>query len=107
MGYYELDPGGKNGAEYHNRDHISLILQQCHDSPYMGHMSEDRTTERIANTARWPQWEQEFSDYINICERFERANREYGKGHGLLQDIEQPKHLLETINMDWVTGLVP
>ncbi|MBW0476938.1 hypothetical protein O181_016653 [Austropuccinia psidii MF-1] len=26
-----------------NREHISLILQECHDCPYMGHMSEDRT----------------------------------------------------------------
>ncbi|MBW0534512.1 hypothetical protein O181_074227 [Austropuccinia psidii MF-1] len=28
-----------------DRDHISLILQECHDCPYMGHMSEDRTKE--------------------------------------------------------------
>ncbi|MBW0574798.1 hypothetical protein O181_114513 [Austropuccinia psidii MF-1] len=26
-----------------DRDYISLILQACHDFPYMGHMSEDRT----------------------------------------------------------------
>ncbi|MBW0532283.1 hypothetical protein O181_071998 [Austropuccinia psidii MF-1] len=31
-----------------DRDHISLILQQCHDCPYTGHMSEDRTKERVA-----------------------------------------------------------
>ncbi|MBW0586771.1 hypothetical protein O181_126486 [Austropuccinia psidii MF-1] len=41
------------------RDHISLILQECHDCPYMGHMSEDRTKERVASTAWWPKWEQE------------------------------------------------
>ncbi|MBW0466855.1 hypothetical protein O181_006570 [Austropuccinia psidii MF-1] len=34
-----------------DRDHISLILQECHDCPYMGHMSEDRTRERVASTA--------------------------------------------------------
>ncbi|MBW0561932.1 hypothetical protein O181_101647 [Austropuccinia psidii MF-1] len=34
------------------RDHISLILQKCHDWPYMKHMSEDRTKERVASTAR-------------------------------------------------------
>ncbi|MBW0491169.1 hypothetical protein O181_030884 [Austropuccinia psidii MF-1] len=32
------------------RDHISLILQECHGCPYMGHMSEDRTKERVAST---------------------------------------------------------
>ncbi|MBW0498898.1 hypothetical protein O181_038613 [Austropuccinia psidii MF-1] len=44
-----------------DRDHISLILQECHDFPYMRHMSEDRTKERVASTAWWPKWEQELS----------------------------------------------
>ncbi|MBW0528012.1 hypothetical protein O181_067727 [Austropuccinia psidii MF-1] len=42
-----------------HRDHISLILQACHDFSYMGHMSEDRTKESIASTALLPKWEQE------------------------------------------------
>ncbi|MBW0522928.1 hypothetical protein O181_062643 [Austropuccinia psidii MF-1] len=73
------------------RDHISLILQECHDFPYMGHMSEDRTKERVGSTAWWPKWKQE----------------KHGKKYGLLQHIEETKHPWETINMDLVTGLVP
>ncbi|MBW0565888.1 hypothetical protein O181_105603 [Austropuccinia psidii MF-1] len=73
----------------------------------MGHMSEDRTKERVASTAWWPKWEQELSEYINTCERCQKANRKNGKKYGLLQHIEEPKHPWETINMDWVTGLVP
>ncbi|MBW0580793.1 hypothetical protein O181_120508 [Austropuccinia psidii MF-1] len=90
-----------------DRDHISLILQECHDCPYLGHMSEDRTKERVASTAWWPKWEQELGEYINTCERCQKANRKHGKKYGLLQHIEEPKHPWETINMDWVTGLVP
>ncbi|MBW0465772.1 hypothetical protein O181_005487 [Austropuccinia psidii MF-1] len=41
------------------RDHISLILKKCVDFPYMGHMCEDRTKERVASTGWWPKWEQE------------------------------------------------
>ncbi|MBW0494450.1 hypothetical protein O181_034165 [Austropuccinia psidii MF-1] len=41
-----------------DRDHISLILQECHACPYMGHMIEDRTKGRVASTAWWPKWEQ-------------------------------------------------
>ncbi|MBW0514337.1 hypothetical protein O181_054052 [Austropuccinia psidii MF-1] len=37
-----------------DRDHISLILQECHDCPYMGDMNEHRTKERVASTAWWP-----------------------------------------------------
>ncbi|MBW0534708.1 hypothetical protein O181_074423 [Austropuccinia psidii MF-1] len=61
----------KNNSELTiiNRDHISLILQDCHDCRYMGHMSEDRTRERVASTSWWPKWEQELSKYINTCER--------------------------------------
>ncbi|MBW0503427.1 hypothetical protein O181_043142 [Austropuccinia psidii MF-1] len=36
------------------RDHISLILQECHYCPYMAHMSEYRTKERVERTAWWP-----------------------------------------------------
>ncbi|MBW0529059.1 hypothetical protein O181_068774 [Austropuccinia psidii MF-1] len=90
-----------------DRDHISLILQECNDCPYMVHMSEDRTKERVASTAWWPRWEQELSEYINTCERCQKANRKHGKKFGLLQHIEEPQHPWETINMDWVTGVVP
>ncbi|MBW0487712.1 hypothetical protein O181_027427 [Austropuccinia psidii MF-1] len=45
-------------------DHISLILQECNDFPYMGHMSEDSTKERVESTAWWPKWEQEFSKHV-------------------------------------------
>ncbi|MBW0480676.1 hypothetical protein O181_020391 [Austropuccinia psidii MF-1] len=73
----------------------------------MGHMSEDRTKERVASTAWWPKWEQELSEYINTWERFQKANRKQGKKYRLLQHIEEPKNTWETINMHWVTGLVP
>ncbi|MBW0468223.1 hypothetical protein O181_007938 [Austropuccinia psidii MF-1] len=45
-----------------DKDHISLILQECHDCPYMGHMSEDRTKKRVASTSWWPKWEQELTE---------------------------------------------
>ncbi|MBW0477183.1 hypothetical protein O181_016898 [Austropuccinia psidii MF-1] len=87
-----------NGSIYHREkhtsaltviemNHISLILQECHDCPYMGHMSEDRTRERVASRAWWP--------------------KKNGKKCGLLQHIEAPKHPRETISRDCVTGLVP
>ncbi|MBW0525222.1 hypothetical protein O181_064937 [Austropuccinia psidii MF-1] len=75
-----------------DRNHISLILQDFHDIPYMGHMSEDRTKERVASTAWWRKWEQELSEYINTCERFQKENRKHGKKYGLLQHIEEPKN---------------
>ncbi|MBW0460486.1 hypothetical protein O181_000201 [Austropuccinia psidii MF-1] len=69
-------------------------------------MSEDRTKERVASTARWPKWGQGLSEYINTCERFQKETRKHKKKYGLLQYIEETKHPWEIINMDWVTGLV-
>ncbi|MBW0479179.1 hypothetical protein O181_018894 [Austropuccinia psidii MF-1] len=71
-----------------DRDHISLILQECHYYPYMGHMSEDRTKERVASTSWWPKWEQGLSEYSNTCERCQKANTKHGNKYGLLQHIE-------------------
>ncbi|MBW0560635.1 hypothetical protein O181_100350 [Austropuccinia psidii MF-1] len=82
-----------NGLFYHrerhttalivvDRDHISLILQECHNCPYMGHMSEDRTKERVESTAWCPKWEQELSEYINTCEICQKENRKHGKKYG-------------------------
>ncbi|MBW0528846.1 hypothetical protein O181_068561 [Austropuccinia psidii MF-1] len=73
----------------------------------MGHMSEERSKERVACTAWSPRWEQELSEYINTCERCQKAHRKHGKKYGLHQHIDEPKHQWETINMDWVTGLFP
>ncbi|MBW0464986.1 hypothetical protein O181_004701 [Austropuccinia psidii MF-1] len=73
----------------------------------MGNMSEDRAEERVASTAWWPKWEPDLSEYINTCKRFQRENRKHVNRYGLLQHIEEPKHPWETINMDWVTGIVP
>ncbi|MBW0477029.1 hypothetical protein O181_016744 [Austropuccinia psidii MF-1] len=70
-------------------------------------MSKDRTKERVASTSWWPKWEQELSEYIKTCEICQKANRKHGKKYGLLQQVEEPKHPWKTINMDWVTGLVP
>ncbi|MBW0492920.1 hypothetical protein O181_032635 [Austropuccinia psidii MF-1] len=97
----------KDGLLYHRgrptsaltiiyRDHISLILQECHDCPYMGYMSEDRTKGKVASTSWWPKREQELSEYINTCEGCQKANRKHGKKYGLLQHIEEQKHQSET-----------
>ncbi|MBW0573021.1 hypothetical protein O181_112736 [Austropuccinia psidii MF-1] len=90
-----------------HRDHISLILQECHYCPYMGHTSEDRKKQRLASTAWWIKWEQELSEYINTCERCHKANRKHGEKYVLLQHIKEAKPPWETINMDGVAGIFP
>ncbi|MBW0485765.1 hypothetical protein O181_025480 [Austropuccinia psidii MF-1] len=86
---------------------MSLILLECHYCPYMGHMSEDSTRDRVTSTAWWPQWEKYLSEYIRACGRFQKENGKHGENYGLLEHIEVPKNPWEIINMNRVTGLVP
>ncbi|MBW0485668.1 hypothetical protein O181_025383 [Austropuccinia psidii MF-1] len=62
-----------------DRDNLALILHECHDCPYMGQMSEERTKERVESTAWWPKWKQYLSEYINTCARFQKEKRKYGR----------------------------
>ncbi|MBW0511200.1 hypothetical protein O181_050915 [Austropuccinia psidii MF-1] len=52
-------------------------------------------------------WETQLSEYITSSERWQKENRKHGKKYQIPQHIEERKHPWETINMDWVTGLVP
>ena len=86
---------------------INTILYECHDSNFSGHLSEDRTEDRIKNTAWWPGWREDVHLYCSTCERCQKANKATGKRYGHMMQIEEPTMPWETVNMDWVTGLPP
>ena len=90
-----------------DRDSINTILHECHDSVYSGHFSEDRTLEKVADTAWWDNWKQDTGEYCSSCDRCQKANKATGKRFGLLMKIEEPSKPWDVINMDWVTSLSP
>ena len=90
-----------------DRDSINTILHECHDSVYSGHFSEDRTLEKVADTAWWANWKKDSGEYCSSCDRFQKANKATGKRFGLLMKIEEPSKPWDVINMDWVTSLSP
>ncbi|MBW0500929.1 hypothetical protein O181_040644 [Austropuccinia psidii MF-1] len=86
---------------------INTILHECHDSIYSGHLSEDRTLEKVKNCAWWPSWRVETIEYCHTCDRFQKAKRSTGKKFGLMIHIQEPKSHWEVIHMVWVTALPP
>ena len=86
---------------------INMILQECHDCIYSGHLSEEKTMEKVKQTAWWPKWRSDVIEYCASCDRCQKANKTTGKRYGFLVKIEEPTHPWEVINMDWVTGLPP
>ncbi|MBW0495224.1 hypothetical protein O181_034939 [Austropuccinia psidii MF-1] len=58
---------------------IDNILHGCHDSVVSGHLSKDRTLERVKTCSWCPNWRKEFLEYCQTCERCQKANRATGK----------------------------
>ncbi|MBW0505861.1 hypothetical protein O181_045576 [Austropuccinia psidii MF-1] len=105
-----------DGILYHRSKHtcvmvlcsrilINTILLECHDNIVSGHLSEDRTMERIKTC--WPSWRKDVIDYCHSFDRCKKANKATGKGFGLMIHIHKPSTPWEVVHMDWVTSLPP
>ncbi|MBW0585992.1 hypothetical protein O181_125707 [Austropuccinia psidii MF-1] len=89
------------------RSLINLVLKECHDSPFSGHLSEDRTREKVKTSIWWPMWQKDVAEYCKTCDRCQKANKSTGKRLGNMIKIQEPRRPWEIVPMDWVTGLPP
>ena len=90
-----------------DRDNINTILYECHDSVYSGHFSEEKTIEKVQDTAWWVDWRKETSEYCDSCDRCQKANKATGRRFGLMMKIQEPSKPWDITKMDWVTSLSP
>ncbi|MBW0511461.1 hypothetical protein O181_051176 [Austropuccinia psidii MF-1] len=90
-----------------DRTLIKTILHECHDSVSAGHLSEERTLERVKTCSCWPSWKKDVAEYCQTCGRFQKANRATGKKFGMIIQIQEPKSPWEIVHMNWVTALPP
>ncbi|MBW0463196.1 hypothetical protein O181_002911 [Austropuccinia psidii MF-1] len=86
---------------------IKNILHECHYSVVYGHLSEDRTLERVKMKSCSPNWRNYVAEYFQTCDRFQKANRATGKKFGMMIQIQEQKSSWEIIYMHWVTDLSP
>ncbi|MBW0531529.1 hypothetical protein O181_071244 [Austropuccinia psidii MF-1] len=86
-----------------------LLTKDCKGNslPFSGHLSEDRTRERINTCIWWPMWQKDVSDYCKTCGRYQKANKSTSKRLGNIFKIQEPTRPCEIIHMDWVAGLPP
>ncbi|MBW0590300.1 hypothetical protein O181_130015 [Austropuccinia psidii MF-1] len=83
---------------------INTILNDCHDSVAAGHLSEDRTLERVKTCSWWPNWKKYVSEYCQTSDRLQNANRATGKKFGMMIQIQEQKSPWEIVHMNWVTA---
>ncbi|MBW0488312.1 hypothetical protein O181_028027 [Austropuccinia psidii MF-1] len=62
-----------------DRTLIETILHECHDSVSSGHLSEDRTLERVKAFSWWPNWRKDFSEYFQTCDRCQKSKQRHRK----------------------------
>ncbi|MBW0515379.1 hypothetical protein O181_055094 [Austropuccinia psidii MF-1] len=107
-----------DGILYHRSKHTSVmvlfsrmlintILLKFHDNIDSGHLSEDRTMERINTCAWWPSWRKDVVEYCHSCDRCHNSNIATGKRFGLIIHIQEPSTPWVVFCMDWVTSLPP
>ncbi|MBW0555415.1 hypothetical protein O181_095130 [Austropuccinia psidii MF-1] len=57
-----------------DRSLINLVLKECHDSPFSGHLSRKKTRERVKTCIWWPMWQRDVAEYCKTCDRCQKAN---------------------------------
>ncbi|MBW0570804.1 hypothetical protein O181_110519 [Austropuccinia psidii MF-1] len=91
-----------DGILYHRTKHTC-----CHDNVAAGHLSEERTLERVKTCSWWPNWKKDVAEYCQTCDRCQKANRATGKKFGMMIQFQELKSPWEIAHTDWVTALPP
>ncbi|MBW0569053.1 hypothetical protein O181_108768, partial [Austropuccinia psidii MF-1] len=72
-----------------------------------GHLSEDRTRDKVKTCIWWPMWHKDVAEYQKTCDRCQKANKSTGKRLGNMIKMKEPSSPWEIVHMDWVNGLSP
>ncbi|MBW0548738.1 hypothetical protein O181_088453 [Austropuccinia psidii MF-1] len=90
-----------------DRTMINTLLHEFHDSVGAGHLSKDRTLERVKTFSWWPNWKKDVAEYCQTCDRCQKSNRAPGNKFGMMIQIQEPESPWEIVHIDWVTALPP
>ena len=78
-----------------------LILQECHDSYYAGHLGVRKTMELTQRGFYWPTIQQDVTTYVQTCEECQRNKSSNQRPTRLLQPLEILGHHWEKITIDF------
>ncbi|KAL2245998.1 UNVERIFIED_CONTAM: Transposon Tf2-11 polyprotein [Sesamum indicum] len=82
-----------------------LLLSECHDTLWAGHQGQERTYALVRRAYYWPQMRDDVETYVRTCLICQQDKADHQKKTGLLQPLSIPKHLWESVSMDYISGL--
>ena len=83
------------------------VLQQCHDTPMVGHFSIHWTFALISRRYWWPRLRHFVTDYVRSCDTCCRSKKPRHHPYGLLQPMPIPENPWKSISLDFITDLPP
>jgi hypothetical protein len=81
------------------------ILIAVHDSPLAGHHGFFKTYRQIRERFSWKGLKQDIMRHVSECVTCQQNKSEHALSAGLLQPLLIPEQKLESISMDFITGL--
>ena len=84
-----------------------LILQEIHDTPFGGHLGQQRTYEQVSRLFWWPSVRQDTNNFVATCHVCQRDKPSHQIPAGFLQPLTIPGRAWESMSLDFITNLPP
>jgi hypothetical protein len=81
------------------------ILRKAHDSPYSIHPGSTKMYKDFKTRYWWNGMKQDVTEYVALCDTYQRVKAEHQRPAGLLQPLKIPEWKWEEIGMDFIVGL--
>lgn len=88
-----------------NKQLITKILKEMHDTPLGGHVGISKTFELVSRKFYWPRQHRDIKRYINTCIKCQESKPMNSLPMGLLQPLPIPHRRWDQVTMDLITQL--
>ena len=82
-----------------------IVIRECHNSAYSGHLGIQKTTELVERSFIWDGMAADIKEYVATCPTCQQTKHSTQKKAGLLQPLEIPEQKWSHISMDLITQL--
>lgn len=83
------------------------LLRVNHDDPQGGHQSSKRTLSSLRLKYYWHGMAKDVEEYCKTCDPCQRARVHCHKPYGMLEPLPTPQGPMDSITLDFITGLPP